>query len=70
VFQRRGADWRQQAYVKAFNSGSGDGFGHGLALSSDGLRLFSGAPGESSSGGGWNPIQDNNSIRSGAVYLY
>jgi hypothetical protein len=70
VFQRQGLAWHQQAYVKAPNSGGGDEFGWGLALSPDGLFLAVGAPGEGSSGGGWNGAQNNDSERAGALYLY
>jgi len=70
VFRRQGTAWRQQAYVKASNSGNDDQFGWGLALAAQGHTLAVGAPGEGSSGGGWQPAQDNASERAGAVYLY
>jgi len=72
VFKRQGLAWRQRAYVKAPNSGGGDGFGMGLALSADGLTLAVGAAGEASSASGWNGahVSDNDQPRSGAVYLY
>lgn len=70
VFQRQSLGWRQQAYLKAPNSGNGDQFGRALALSADAQTLVIGAPGESSSTGGWNPVQNNASALSGAVYLY
>ncbi len=70
VFKRQGLAWRQQAYVKAPNSGAEDGFGMALALSADGQTLAVGAAGEDSSFSGWNGAQDNNAADSGAVYLY
>src|SRR3989440_545013 len=44
VFVRSGATWTQQAYVKASNTGGGDGFGSSVALSSDGNTLAAGGP--------------------------
>jgi hypothetical protein len=45
AFTRNGSTWLQQAYIKASNTQAGDGFGHGLALSADGLTLAVGATG-------------------------
>ena len=39
VFERAGASWAQQAYVKASNPGISDRFGIGLALSANGSTL-------------------------------
>ncbi len=71
VFTRSGTAWGQQAYVKASNTGAGDGFGWALALSGDGSTLAVGAPGEGSSATGINGDQaDNSADSSGAVYVY
>jgi hypothetical protein len=80
VFTRTGATWRQQAYIKASNTGEagvgdeladGDQFGFSIALSADGNTLAVGAIAEDSSAGGVNGNQiDNSMISAGAVYLY
>jgi len=57
-------------FGKADTPASGDAFGHSVAVSDDGGTLAVGAPGESSSGGGWQPTRDNLSELAGAVYLY
>ena len=44
VFQRAGAAWGQQAYIKASNTGAGDMFGTSVAISGD--MLVAGAPHE------------------------
>lgn len=61
----------QEAYVKASNTGSGDGFGV-VALSADGSTLVVGAPSEASSGTGVNGPQqaDDSLIWAGAVYVF
>ena len=69
VFVRNGGVWSQQAYVKASNTGAGDGFGWSVALNGD--TLAAGAPGEASSATGINGTQtDNSAVISGAVYVY
>jgi len=52
LFTRNGANWVQQAYVKASNAKASDQFGASLALSGDGNTLAVGATGESSSATG------------------
>jgi hypothetical protein len=42
----------QQAYLKASNTDSNDGFGYSVALSADGSTLAIGAPGEASAATG------------------
>jgi len=71
VFTRSGSTWSQQAYVKASNTGAGDGFGISVALSGDGNTLAVGAYGEASNATGidGNPA-DNSANRSGAVYVF
>jgi hypothetical protein len=69
VFTRTGGAWSQEAYVKASNTGAGDGFGNGVALAGD--TLVVGAPFEDSGATGINGSQtDNNAPDSGAAYVF
>lgn len=69
VFVRSGTNWFLQAYVKASNTGAGDGFGSALAL--DGDTLVVGAPGEDSSAEGVDGNQvSNTNPNAGAVYVF
>jgi hypothetical protein len=80
VFTRTGTTWRQQAYIKASNTGEagtadtfgdGDQFGFSLALSDDGNTLAVGAHAEDSRAAGINGDQkDNTATSAGAVYVY
>jgi hypothetical protein len=71
VFTRSGATWIQQAYVKASNPGTSDGFGRSVALSGDGSILAVGAPGEDSAAAGIDGDQTDNSLsHAGAVYVF
>ena len=71
VFARTGANWAQQAYVKASNADSGDHFGNVVALSADGNTLAVSAYFESGGATGINGNQADNSIpQSGAVYVF
>jgi hypothetical protein len=67
VFQRSGAQWAQQAYLKASNIGAGDRFGTSVALSQDTLAV--GAPNEASSSKGINGSQNESAPTAGAVYV-
>ena len=69
VFVRGGTGWTQQAYLKASNTQGNDRFGEAVAVSGD--RVVVGAPLESSDATGvnGNPF-NNNSLYSGAAYLY
>jgi hypothetical protein len=70
VFIRSSAVWKQQAYVKASNSGADDNFGGALALAADGNTLAVGAWGEDSGSSGVGGVQsDNSASNSGAVYV-
>jgi hypothetical protein len=70
VFVRDGVDWSQQAYVKASNTDSGDGFGR-VALSEDGDVLAVGAALEDSHATGIDGNQvDNSTSKAGAVYVF
>lgn len=70
VFVRENGTWRQQAYLKASNSGSGDRFGRAVAISGD--RIVIGAHGESSDATGVDGDQGDgaNFIQAGAAYLF
>src|SRR5688500_13969297 len=80
VFTRQGATWRQQAYIKASNTGEagtadtfaeGDQFGWSLALSRDGNSIAVGAIAEDSAAAGINGNQRDNSAQSaGAAYVF
>ncbi len=71
VYARGAAGWKQQAYVKASNTDSADGFGYSLALSADGNTLVVGANGEASAATGVNGNQADNSMAgAGAVYVF
>ena len=62
---------RGPTYVKASNTGPGDGFGYTVALSSDGTRLAVGARREASGATGVDGAQtDDGTPDSGAVYVY
>ncbi len=81
VFTRTGADWTQQAYIKASNTGragtgqddfgDGDQFGYSISLSGDGNTLAVGAPTEDSSARAINGNQtDDSAASSGAAYVF
>ncbi|MET0657094.1 MAG: Calx-beta domain-containing protein [Steroidobacteraceae bacterium] len=71
VFTRAGAQWSQQAYVKASNTDSDDKFGSVLALSADGHTLAVSAVSEQSSAVGVDADQSNNDLfEAGAVYVF
>ena len=71
VFSRSGGAWSQQAYIKASNPGTFDGFGSSVALSADGTTLAVGATGEESSATGINGNQaDNSGWLAGAAYVF
>lgn len=70
VFVRDGDAWKQQAYLKASNVGSGDYFGR-LAVSADGDTIAVGAVGEDSAGHGVGGEPSNNAMEdAGAVYIF
>ena len=55
VFTSDGADWRQQAYVKASNPGLTDNFGYMIALSGDGNTMAVSGALRSQRGNGASP---------------
>ena len=64
-------NWKQQAYVKASNTGVDDSFGSAISLSGDGTVLSVGAWTESSAATGINGDEaDNSSQWSGATYIF
>ncbi|MFT4549267.1 MAG: hypothetical protein ACI8XO_004200 [Verrucomicrobiales bacterium] len=66
VFVRSGSVWSHHAYLKASNTGSGDGFGRAVGVSGD--MIVVGASGEAGAPGAG---QANNSADSaGAAYLF
>lgn len=72
VFTRGYHGWRQEAYIKASNTETGDLFGEAIDLSDDGNTLAVGARNENSAATGINGDQTDNSIEagSGAVYVF
>ncbi len=61
----------QISYVKASNTGAGDGFPDDVALSGDGSVLVVGVYGEDSAATGIDGDQsDNSAVSSGSVYVY
>ena len=71
TYVRNSGIWAKQAYVKASNTQTNDGFGKSLALSASGNTLAVGATAEDSKATGVGGDQSDNSVvNSGAVYLY
>ena len=74
VFSRSSDSWSQQAYVKASNTETGDGFGGSVNLSGDGNTLVVRAGGEDSNATGISSDgtgEGDNSVSSaGAVYVF
>ena len=70
VFRRSGSAWVADAFLKASNPGTEDGFGHSLAILNN--TLVVGSFGEDSSATGVNsPGQaDNSADSSGAAYVF
>ncbi len=69
VFTRAGAAWTQQAYLKASNTGPGDGFGGVLSLSGDTLAVAAYQEASAATGIGGNQ-NDNTATLAGAVYVF
>ncbi len=69
VFERQGAAWSQQAYLKASNTEADDAFGGNVAIAGDTIAV--GAHREDSSATGIDGNQaDNTAPDSGAVYVF
>lgn len=68
VFERSGGAWAQAAYVKPHNTGPGDRFGFAVDISGDAFVV--GAPSEDGAVGGIDPPSDNDSLWTGAAYIF
>ncbi|MCP4750803.1 MAG: DUF1566 domain-containing protein, partial [Proteobacteria bacterium] len=72
VFHRIGTTWYQETYIKATNVDSSDNFGYNVAMSDE--TVVVGAPRESSNetsiSNGTTASANNDSMWSGAVYVY
>ena len=68
IFVRSGTTWSQQAYLKASNTGAGDGFGAGVAISGD--TVVVGALEDSNAAGVNGNQNDNSAADSGAAYVF
>jgi hypothetical protein len=69
VVRRSGTTWRQEAYLKASNTGAGDYFGFSVTFSGDTLAV--GASHEASAAQGVDGNQDDDSADgSGAAYVF
>jgi hypothetical protein len=69
VFVRTAGVWSRQAYLKASNTGSLDGFGASVAISGD--TIVVGASGEDSNAVGVNGNEaDNSAAGAGAAYVF
>ncbi len=68
VYVRSGTNWTQQAYIKASNTGADDSFGFSVAVSGD--TMVVGAPYEASSTTGVNSTPNDDSISTGAAYVF
>ena len=69
VFVRTGTTWSQQAYLKAFNTGTMDLFGYSVAVSGDTVVVA--APYEDSNATGVNGDDSNNDAsNAGAAYVF
>jgi hypothetical protein len=68
VFVRSGGTWVQQAYLKASNGRSSDGFGGSVAI--DGETIVVGAPGEDGAAAGVDPEPGGHLAESGAAYVF
>lgn len=71
LFRFDGADWTQEAHIKASNTGSGDAFGSAIAVTGDGNAVAIAAPYEDSAGSGVGSGGiDDAAEDSGAVYFF
>lgn len=59
----------QQAYIKASNTGAGDGFGMAVAVSGDTMVVGAGYESSGGTGVGADP-NDNSALSAGAAYIY
>jgi hypothetical protein len=69
VTRQPAAAFAQDAYIKASNTGAGDGFGYSVAVFNDTLAV--GAPFEDGAGAGVDADEgDSSALESGAVYVF
>lgn len=68
VFIRSGVTWSQQAYLKSSNTGTNDGFGSSVSVSSD--TVVVGASQEDALGFGANGVPNESATDSGAAYVF
>lgn len=68
VYVRSAGVWSLQAYLKAANTGAGDGFGRAVAVSGD--TIVVGANLEDGSGSGVDPVSNELAADAGAAYVY
>jgi len=69
VFVRTGSTWSQQAYLKASNTGSGDGFGSSVAIDGDTIAVAAAYEDSAASGVNGNG-SDNSAMNAGAAYVF
>lgn len=67
LFMHDGTEWSQEAYIKSPNIESGDVFGGSLAMSANAETIAIGAYHENGDG---SDLSNNDTVDSGAVYLY
>jgi len=70
VFTRNSSTWSQEAYIKAFNTGTNHRFGYSVSLSADGDTLAIGAYDETSNTTGINSVPNDITFGYGAVYVF
>ena len=71
VFVRTDGDWKQQAFIKASNTGKNDWFGSRIGISGDGNTLAVPAQLEDSNAKGINGDQKNDeATEAGALYIF
>ncbi|MCY1060846.1 FG-GAP repeat protein [Nannocystis sp. SCPEA4] len=70
VYSRIDSEWANHAYLKASNTDASDRFGTSVALSADGTTLAVGAPYEDSKSPGIDGDQSDDSLSSGAAYVF
>jgi hypothetical protein len=68
VFVRAGGKWSQQAMLKPHNNAAGNRFGFDVDV--QGHTVLIGAYAENSSATGINSVADNNSLETGAAYVF
>jgi hypothetical protein len=71
VIRNVGGTWAHDSYIKALNTGVGDGFGDHVAVSANGATLAVSSWGEKSAATGVDgDMTDNSAKFAGAVYVY